>query len=595
MKKLLINISLAFLAVGGATSCSDVLDKEVDLTFQNEQIFSKFENTRGFLANVYAYLPDAFAGYTNGQFLGASRDCMTDNALSYWNVHYYHSVLNDSYDATNHYFASAYWNNDLKGIRAANQFMANARASVIGNVSKAGDDNHLYDRYMAEARFLRAMLHFDLVGYFGAVPVEDHVLSNAEASSMKRTPAADVLKWIADECDSVKDVLPFRYANENENWGRINGAAAYALKSRALLYRASKLNNPANNTEWWQQAADAALAFISKNASSSNPYKLYTTANNDVKQNYNQCFVTTPHLNDEFILSRSEWNTREIELFTAPCGFSGNVNSTGRTNPTQNLVDSYETINGLPIDQDPSYNDQKPYENRDPRLEQTILHQGSVWGDPQQDEQRAVDVSYPDGIDYQALHGGTTTGYYTKKFLNNMSFKNPTTYLHACPIFRYAEILLNAAEALNEAGKTDQAYQYVNQVRARVGMPAYAGMTQGTFRERIRNERRIELCFEDHRFFDERRWMLFSDQTASSEISLPRYKQVYNIYSVVVTPKEGTVYTYKNDNTHPTRSFNIPKNYLFPVPDETFKKAPSLGQNSGWELTSAAGEKGKNK
>lgn len=144
---------MAFLAVGGATSCSDVLDKEVDLTFQNEQIFSKFENTRGFLANVYAYLPDAFAGYTNGQFLGASRDCMTDNALSYWNVHYYHSVLNDSYDATNHYFASAYWNNDLKGIRAANQFMANARASVIGNVSKAGDDNHLYDRYMAEARF----------------------------------------------------------------------------------------------------------------------------------------------------------------------------------------------------------------------------------------------------------------------------------------------------------------------------------------------------------------------------------------------------------------------------------------------------------
>ena len=218
-----------------------------------------------------------------------------------------------------------------------------------------------------------------------------------------------------------------------------------------------------------------------------------------------------------------------------------------------------------------------------------------MWGDPQQDEQRAVDVSYPDGIDYQALHGGTTTGYYTKKFLNNMSFKNPTTYLHACPIFRYAEILLNAAEALNEAGKTDQAYQYVNQVRARVGMPAYAGMTQGAFRERIRNERRIELCFEDHRFFDERRWMLFSDQTASSETSLPRYKQVYNIYSVVVTPKEGTVYTYKNDNTHPTRSFNIPKNYLFPVPDETFKKAPNLGQNSGWELTSAAGEKGKNK
>jgi len=585
MKKRFINISLALLALGCITSCSDVLDKEVDLTLQNEQVFSKFENTRGFLANVYSYLPDAFAGYTNGQFLAASRDCMTDNSLSYWNVHYYHSVLNDSYDATNHYFASTYWNSDLKGIRAANQFIANARENVIGNATKTGDDNHLYTRYIAEARFLRAMLHFDMVSYFGATPIINHVLTNSEASAMTRANAPDVLKWIADECDSIKNVLPFRYSNENENWGRINGAAAYALKSRALLYRASKLNNTDNNMDWWKQAADAALDFINKNASLANPYKLYTTADNNPKQNYYQCFVTTPHLNDELILSRSEWNTREIEMFTAPCGFSGNVNSTGRTNPTQNLVDSYETINGLPIDKDPTYDEQKPYENRDPRLEQTILHQGSVWGDPQQDEQRKVDVSYPDGIDYQALHGGTTTGYYTKKFLNNMSFKSPTTYLHACPIFRYAEILLNAAESLNESGETNEAYQYVNQVRARVGMPAYKDMSQSALRERIHNERRVELCFEDHRFFDERRWMLFNDQTVASEKTLPRYKQVYNIYSVVVTPKDSKEYTYKNDNTHPTRSFNLPKNYLFPIPDAEYKKDPGLGQNKGWELT----------
>ena len=226
-------------------------------------------------------------------------------------------------------------------------------------------------------------------------------------------------------------------------------------------------------------------------------------------------------------------------------------------------------------------------------MEQTILHQGSVWGDPQQDEQRKVDVSYPDGIDYQALHGGTTTGYYTKKFLNNMSFKSPTTYLHACPIFRYAEILLNAAESLKEAGETNKAYQYVNQVRARVGMPPYKDMSQSALRERIHNERRVELCFEDHRFFDERRWMLFNDQTAISEKTLPRYKQVYNIYSVVVTPKDSKEYTYKNDNTHPTRSFNLPKNYLFPIPDAEYKKDPGLRQNKGWELTTTTSSSNK--
>lgn len=494
MKKLLlVNISLAMLTVGGMTSCSDILDKEVDLTYTDENIYSNYDRTRGVLANAYSYLPDAFAGYTDGQFRAASRDCMTDNAISYWNVHYYHSVLNDSYDAKNHWFAENYWSNDLKGIRVCNDFISKARESVIGNAEKSGDDNKLCDRYKAEARFIRAILHFDMIGYFGAVPIEDHVLDNAEAASIARTPAPEALKWVADECDAIiqSGALPFRYSNENENWGRINGAAV-----------------------------------------------------------------------------------------------SGNVNSSGRVNPTQNLVDSYETINGLPIDQDPSYNDQDPYKNRDPRLEQTIFHQGSIWGDKSQDEERAVDVSVG-GKDYQDLHGGTTTGYYSKKFVHNMSFKNPTTFVTACPIFRYAEILLNAAEALNEAKGPEAAYGYVNQVRARVGMPAYKGMTKEQLRERIRNERRIELAFEDHRFFDERRWKLFEGKSAATEKSEPRYKQVYNIYSVVVTPNESQVYTYRNDNTHPTRAFSCPKNYYFPVPDDTYKKNPNLGQNAGWELSDA--------
>ena len=254
MKKILVNISLAMLAVGGMTSCSDILDKEVDLTYTDENIYSNYDRTRGVLANAYTYLPDAFAGYTDGQFRAASRDCMTDNAISYWNVHYYHSVLNDSYDAKNHWFAENYWSNDLKGIRVCNDFISKARESVIGNAEKSGDDNKLCDRYKAEARFIRAILHFDMIGYFGAVPIEDHVLDNAEAASIARTPAPEALKWVADECDAIikSGALPFRYSNENENWGRINGAAVYALKSRALLYRASALNNPTNDVTWWQ-------------------------------------------------------------------------------------------------------------------------------------------------------------------------------------------------------------------------------------------------------------------------------------------------------------------------------------------------------
>lgn len=599
MKSSIINISLAMLLAGGFTSsCTDdYLDKEADLSLSEEQVFSSFEDTKGFLANIYTYLPDEFAGFTNGQYLAASRDCMTDNALSYWNVHYYHSVLNDSYDATNHNFAISYWEADFQGIRACNQFLKNAREDVIGNSEKSGDDNCLYDRYMAEARLIRAILHFDLASWFGDIPIvgEDESgtpivfdPSDTESMNMTRTDFSEAIDWIAAECDSVKDVLPFRYSDESSNWARVNGAAAYALKSRALLYKASPLHNTSGSTTLWQEAADAALDFIEVNEKQSSPYELYSTGDPD--NDYYDCFVTTPYYNDEYILCRSVWTTYDIELYLAPCGFSGTANSVGRTNPTQNLVDSYETINGLPIDEDPEYDEDNPFDNRDPRLEQTIIHHGSWWGDALQDEYREIDISVG-GTDYQELHGGTTTGYYTKKYLNNMSFKSPSTYEHACPIFRYGEILLNAAEALNEAGQTSSAYQYVNEVRDRVGMPAYSGMTQSELRERIQNERRVELCFENHRFFDERRWMLFDGVTASNEKSKPRYQQVINIYSMTVTLNgdgsdlDDWSYTIANDQTHNVRVFNSPKNYYFPIPDDDVKKAPNLGQNEGWELT----------
>lgn len=590
MNKILIYLA-GVLLIATTYSCSDFLDKEYDTSMSEGQVFSNKENTRGFLANIYTNLPDGFGIYTNGQFLGASRDCMTDNAISFWSVHYYHGVLTDSYSATNHPLLG-FWNTNVYGIRKANQFLKNARASVVGNAEKTGDDNHLYDRYMAEAKLLRAIFHFDIVCWFGAAPIigEDDNgtpivfdLSNAGAMNMERTNAADALKWIADQCDLVKDELPFRYANETENWGRMNGATAYALKARALLYRASKLNNPENNQTYWQEAAQAAKDFISVNSAQSDPYKLYDTGNPN--NDYYECFVTTPTLNDEFILCRSTWTTYDIDIFLAPCGFSGSINSVGRTNPTQNLVDCYETKNGLPIDQDASYNPQNPYANRDPRLEQTILHHGSMWGDKEQEEYRAVDVSTPDGIDYQALHGGTLTGYYTKKFLNNISFKNPNAPIHAWPIFRYGEVLLNAAEAVNEAEGPAAAYKYINELRDRVGMPPYSGMTKEQLRERIRNERRIELCFEDHRFFDERRWRIFDDQTVTAEKDFPLYKQYYNLYGVRVTNPGSPVYEYMSAEMHPARSFNIPKNYLFPLPDDEVKRAPKLGQNAGWELT----------
>lgn len=602
MKKNIIISAMVFALAGATTSCSDFLDKEVDLTQQADNVFSDYDNTRGFLANIYTYLPDAFHGYTDGQYLNASKDAMTDNAVSYWDVHYYHQVHNDAFDATNHQFANYYYGLDTKGIRACNQFIKNARTDVIGNAAKSGDDNKLGDRWIAEARAIRALLTFDMACWFGPTPIfvnEDGspYIMNTSDPMPARSSFNQVVDWVVSECDAIKGSLPFRYANEDENWGRINGAAVIALKGRALLYKASPLNNPNNDQSYYQAAAAAAEEFITaNNALGARAYKLYSTGNPN--SDYYDCFVSNPVLNPEYILSRSVWITDAIEWACSPCGYGGTNKAYGRTNPTQNLVDAYEVVkNGqwYTIDDSNSgYNDQKPYENRDPRLEQTILHHGSIWGDPVNGEDRPVDV-HPEGMginDYMDTHGGTVTGYYPKKFVNNMSFKSPTSYRHACPIFRYGEILLNAAEAYAGAGNASKAMEYVNQVRARVGMPAYTGLSGEKLMERIQNERRIELVFEDHRYFDERRWKLFEGKTANSEKMLPYYKQVYNLYGVDpsdVPNKDGSfngTYSYRNSAKDPVRAFNSPKNYYFPIPDNEVK-ATGWAQNPGWELSAA--------
>lgn len=592
----LYKLAIAVVALGFAAtmvSCDDYLDKEVDLTLQADRVFGDYDMTRGFLANCYTYLPDAFADYSDANSR-LNKDCMTDNAVSFWRG-YTHAVMEDSYDANNHWYASNYWNTRTAGIRACNQFIKNARPSVVGNAERNGDDNRLYDRFIAEARVLRAILHMEMVQWFGDIPIigddEAGVPIVLEPSSAlpPRTPAAEVLQWIADECDKYKNDLPFRYTNEEENWGRINGAAAYALKSRALLYKASPLHNPGNDASRWNDAARAAIDFINANNACWNPYRLHTAPSNDPEENYYDCFITNPVHNNEYILSRSVWRGQTaIEEFNTPCGFTGRRSATGYMNPSQNLVDAYETIKGLPIDQDPDYDEQNPYVNRDPRMEQTIIHHGTIWGVGE--EARPVNVNNDDGevgVDYARSNGGTCTGYYLKKYTTNIPWDGTVRGTDkACPIFRYAEILLNAAEALNEAGNTGDAYQYVNQVRARVGMPAYSGMNQAQLRERIQNERRIELCFEDHRFFDVRRWKLFGDASnfnRAAEASLPRYRQLGTIYGVAVRENTAVKYNYGPNPKFPNVTFHAPKNYFVPIPLTEIRKT-GYTQTPGWEM-----------
>ena len=328
MKRISTYIATLVLALAGS-SCSDYLDKEYDASLSEKKVFNNQNLTREFLANIYTNLPDGLAPLSDDQFTGASRDCMTDNAVTCWGLHYYTKIGSDGYTAGDHPLLG-FWNTDLYGIRKCNMFLKNAKASVVGNTVKDGDDNRLYDRYCAEARLLRAIFHFDLICWFGAAPViaEDESgepiifdLSDPSAMNMSRTPAAEALEWVADQCDQIKNQLPFRYSDEASNWGRVNGAAAYALKARALLYRASKLNNPDGNTAYWANAAQAAADFITQNNKQSYPYRLYNTGNPE--NDYYECFTTNPVYNNEIILARSVWNTNQVEKVFLPVGFTG--------------------------------------------------------------------------------------------------------------------------------------------------------------------------------------------------------------------------------------------------------------------------------
>jgi len=600
--KRIIYLAATLLVFSG---CRKYLDKEYDASLSEDKVFANTTLTKEYLANVYTYLPDGLGTFSDQQYMNASRDCMTDNATAYWGLIYYNKIRTDAYTSSSHPLASGFWTNNFTGIRKCNIFLNKINSSVITDREVTGDENHLFTRYKAEARFLRALYHFELVAYFGAAPILDGTVFNVgdeEMLNLKRQDPATVLAWVAAQCDSIKDVLPFRYASQG-NWGRVSGAAAYALKSRALLYRASALNNTAGNSSWWTEAAQAAKDFIDANANASNPHKLYTfngtISNTSMPSsivnapagtlNYMYCFITLPYDNDEVILGRSVWSTYVIDFSFLPFGsFSG---AYGRTNPTQNLVDAYETINGKAIENDASYNAQNPYANRDPRLEATIFHHGSVWGRPDYGEEATVDVHYNSatdlGVDYRGSAGGTYTGYYVKKYVNPTLIFN-SSYLtgqsHSWLIYRYAEILLNYAEALNEvSGPTAEAYAAVNAVRARAGMPALAGLSQDQFRDRVRNERRVEFAFEDQRFFDVRRWKLYYDQTSGTETGLAYRKQIYNLYGVSVKISNGSpAYTYGKNSNVGDVNYTTPKNNLFPLPYSEVTMIPSLGQNTGW-------------
>ncbi|MEJ7767854.1 MAG: RagB/SusD family nutrient uptake outer membrane protein [Chitinophagaceae bacterium] len=533
------------LAMLVLTSCKkDYLSFDyTDGGVKENDIWNSDRHARGFLNNAYLGILRRY-DITDGALLAAASD----------------EAVNSNQGSTINIFNNGTWGplrtwddqyaNMYNYIRRTNLFLERSPTSKI---NPATDIPSL----RGEAFFLRAYYHFELFKRYGSIIVVNRSFGATEELDLPRNTYDEVVAQILSDCDSAIANLVVSISDQAVgDKGRASQTAAMAIKARTLLYAASPLNNVSGDVVKWQKAADAAKAIINLNK-----HSLIATAQYQNIWNY-----TAQAYNSEVLFASQADNVNSIESANAPISYDG---ARGRTNPTQEMVDAFEMrTTGKPIaDPTSGYDKNAPYVNRDNRLGLFIMFNGSVFKSP-----RLVETFVGGKDNVPANINNTKTGYYMRKFLYdgaNWAVNSATNLRRPWVHFRYAEVLLNYAEALNEAqGPVADVYSSINQVRVRAGMPALpTALTKDQMRLRIQNERRVELCFEEHRFFDVRRWK--------------KGEEFFNkpVSGMVIT-KTGTTLTYEVVQVE-SRVFTE-KNYLFPFPQSELNRATKLKQNPGW-------------
>ena len=414
-----------------------------------------------------------------------------------------------------------------------------------------------------ELRFLRAYFYFELLRAYGDVPLVTTTLTNAQANSITRTPADEIVKFIVDEIDAVAPYLPVSYLTEvNSEVGRATRIAAYALKARTLLYAASPLFNPTNDRTKWEKAAEACK-FVLDNA---DIWGLKLSA-------YGSLWGHDAFFNPELIFGLGRGESNSFEMANYPIGVE---NGSSGNCPTQSLVDRYEyQDNGQTFgERYPGSIDLRavdPYEGLDPRFALTVVKNGDDW--PSNGAQKKSIETFLGGFNAAPKYGATPTGYYLRKYVDGAcvtTADNQTRRRHTWILFRlgefyldYAEAVFNATGSANDATYGLTANEAVNVLRARpsVNMPKFTE-DGDAWVARYERERMVELAFENHRFWDVRRWKKGAQYFKTI--------QVANI-SANLQLTRGTV----------TRQWDD-KYYFYPIPQTELKKNPNLTQNAGW-------------
>ena len=593
--KRITNIFLGIVATLTFMSCNDFLDQKINDNYDEEMfLHSGFNNLKAWGLGAYNYLRP-YNGLDGGASLAAA--CDEADFAKQSNVQKFNTGAWNQFSNPDDVFAHYY-----KGIRHANLFLEKTEEykHILYEDTLIASNKDIYlkncddfKKLRAEVRLLRAYFYFELIKRYGGVPLVKHSLTLEDDLDLPRNSFDECVNFITDECDVVYKDLTNYWANyqwqdgeggkgkDNTNLGRLEKPVAKFLKLKALLYAASPLHNPTEDIGKWEKAALAGYDFLTDKNCQHVRY-LYSNYNGLFQaQANNDAIVPFAGKNTGIIMTRPfEKAGSTFEKANYPVGM---VNGGGACIcPSQNLLDAFEYSNGTVFDPSKLKNTDNPYEERDPRLNMIIAINGSTLGKNIDGSARQVQ-SYMGGADGIGVkYGATTTGYYLRKLLvENFDLSKSESRAKSWVLMRYAEVLLNYAEAVNESigpdakviGTTNltlSAREAINLVRDRVGMPPIqSGLDKENMRINIQRERQVEMAFEDQRFFDVRRWKI-----ANVTENKP-------LMGILISTNGGTT-TYERFKVE-NRIFQE-KMYLYPIPyNEIAKSKGILIQNSGWE------------